>query len=138
MTLSQIRSQVEALKRKYALELEVYYLSGMALELCDEMTGAVTGEARSDSPKSVHEWVQAFFKRMRDRGFRQLNTFASLCGYLEKCLDRRVLPQVSGVLRSLLPWAARRGLIPRSVREVPFPPKKPTPAPQGNHCTASL
>ena len=26
MTLSQIRSQVEALKRKYALELEVYYL----------------------------------------------------------------------------------------------------------------
>ena len=45
----------------------------MALELCDEMTEAVTGEAASDSPKSVHEWVQAFFKRMRDRGFRQLN-----------------------------------------------------------------
>ena len=110
----------------------------MALELCDEMTEAVTGEARSDSPKSVHQWVQAFFKRMRDRGFRQLNTFASLYGYLENCLDRRVLPQVSGVLRSLLPWAARRGLISRSVREVPFPPQKPVAPPQGGHCTASL
>ena len=37
MTFSQLRTQVDALCRKYATELEVYRLRFLALDFCDEM-----------------------------------------------------------------------------------------------------
>ena len=118
MTLSQIRSQVEALKRKYAAELEVYRLRELAHEFCGEMTEAVTG-SRPGPILPALNWTRILFKRMSDRGFR-LKNFVTLYDYLKRCLHRRVLPQVNGVLRSLLPKAAERSLIPRSIKPVPF------------------
>ena len=65
------------------------------------------------------EWAQILFRRLTRRGFR-LKTLLALNDYLEHCLDRRVLPQVNDVLRSLHPKSAKRGLIACSLVPVPF------------------
>ena len=116
MTLSQIRRLVEALKQKYADELEVYRLRPVAQQFCDDMANAVTGKKRGRR-RSIDEWAEIFFKRVRERGLRTQNGLAHLHSYLERCLDRRVLPQASEILRELLPRAARRGLIPCSIEK---------------------
>ena len=56
---------------------------------------------------------------MRERGLR-LQGLAHLSSYLERCLELRLLPQAAEILRELMPRAARRGLIPRSI-EKPMP-----------------
>ena len=124
MNLSQIRREVEALMCKYATELELYRMRPHALQFCDEMTGAVTGPITGPG-RPVLEWAHAFFQRLQEHGFR-LRTFMGLSDYLERCLDRRVLPQVNEVLRSLLPKAVAKGLIPRSSYDpVPIPDRQP-------------
>ena len=119
MTLSQIRRLIDSLMLKYADEVEVYRLQPVAEQFCDDMANAVTGKKRGRR-RSIDEWTEIFFKRARERGLR-LQGLAHLAGYLEYCLDLRVLPQASEVLRELMPRAARLGLIPRSIQEpVPF------------------
>ena len=62
MTLSQLRTQVDALCRKYATQLEVYRLRPLAQEFCDEMTDAVIGP--EPGPKlSLLDWIQILIKR---------------------------------------------------------------------------
>ena len=119
MTLSQIRRLVDSLMLKYADEVEVYRLQPVAQRFCDDMANAVTGKKRGRR-RSLDEWAEIFFKRVRERGLR-LQGLAHLSSYLERCLDRRVLPQAAGLLRELLPRSARRGLIPRAIGDpVPF------------------
>ena len=119
MTLSQIRRLVDSLMLKYADEIEVYRLRPVAQQLCNDMTNAVTGKKRG-RPRFIQEWSGIFFKRTQERGLRIMDR-ARLNGYLDQCLDLRILPQVNGVLRALLPSAVRRGLIPHPVQEtVPF------------------
>ena len=120
MTLSQIRRLVDSLKRKYADELEVHRLQPVAQKFCDDMTNAVTGKKRGRR-RSIDEWAEIFSNRVRERGLRPQQGLAHLASYLERCLDCRVLPQASEILRELLPRAARRGLIPRSIgKPIPF------------------
>ena len=120
MTIPQIRRLVDSLKRKYADELEIYRLQPVAQKFCDDLTNAVTGKKRGRR-RSIDEWTEIFFRRARERSLRPQQGLAHLSSYLERCLDRRVLPQAAGLLRELLPRAARRGLIPRAVHEpVPF------------------
>ena len=116
MTIPQIRRLVDSLMLKYADELEVYRLQPLAQQFCDHMTNAVTGKKRG-RPRSTGEWAQIFFKRAHERGLRLQNGLAHLSSYLERCLNRRHLPQASEILRELLPRAARRGLIPRAIGE---------------------
>ena len=118
MTLSQIRNQVEALCIKYAAELEVYRLRSVAQEFCDDMAEAATRPEQAP-PMDLMEWTQVFFQRMTAGRFRPRNLL-SLYDYLGICLDRRILPQANDLLRSILPAAARRGLIPRSQLSIPF------------------
>ena len=119
MAIPQIRRLVDSLKSKYADELEVHRLQPVAQQFCDDLTNAVTGKKRG-RPRSVHEWAEIFFRRVQERGLR-LQGLAHLQGYMERCLDLRLLPQASELLRELLPRASRRGLIPRSIQEpVPF------------------
>ena len=118
MTFSQLRTQVDSLCRKYAAQLEVYRLRPLALDFCDDMTKAVTGD-KPGPHLSLLEWTQVLFKRMTARGFRPRHLL-DVHSYLERCLDDRVLPQANDVLRSLLPKAAARGLVPRSHQTVPF------------------
>ena len=120
MTLSQIRRLVDSLMLKYADEVEVYRLQPVAQQFCDDMTNAVTGKKRGRR-RSLDEWAEIFFKRARERCLHPQQGLAHLASYLERCLDCRVLPQASELLRELLPDAARRGLIPRSIEKpVPF------------------
>ncbi len=118
MTFAHLRTQVDSLCRKYAAQLEVYRLRPLALDFCDDMTNAVTG-SKPGPHLSLLEWTQVLFKRMTARGFRPRHLL-SLHDYLERCLEDRVLFQANDVLRSLLPKAAQRGLIPRSLQPVPF------------------
>ena len=115
MTLSQIRRLVDSLMLKYADEVEVYRLQPIAQRFCDDMTNAVTGKKRGRR-RSLDEWAEIFFRRVRERGL-QLQGLAHLSSYLEHCLELRILPQASELLRQLLPSAARRGLIPRAVEK---------------------
>ena len=119
MTIPQIRRLIDSLMLKYADEVEVYRLQPVAQEFCDDMANAVTGRKRGRR-RSLDEWAEIFFKRVRERGLNPQQGLAHLSGYLERCLDRRVLPQASELLCELMPGAARRGLIPRSV-EAPIP-----------------
>ena len=119
MTFHQIRRLVDSLMLKYADEVEVYRLQPIAQQFCDDMANAVTGKKRGRR-RSIDEWAEIFFKRVRERGLR-LQGLAHLSSYLERCLARRVLPRASELLRELLPQAARRGLIPRAIGDpVPF------------------
>ena len=120
MTLSQIRRLVDSLMLKYADEVEVYRLRPVAQKFCDDMANAVTGKKRGRR-RSIDEWAEIFFKRVRERGLRPQHGLAHLSSYLERCLELRLLPQASELLRQLLPRAARRGLIPRSIEKpIPF------------------
>ena len=118
MSFSQLRTQVDALCRKYAAQLEVYRLRPLAQDFCDDMANAVTGD-KPGPHLSLLEWTQVLFKRMTARGFRPRRLLV-LHDYLKRCLEARVLPQANDVLRSLLPKAAERGLVPRSFQPVPF------------------
>ena len=119
MTLSQIRRLVDSLMLKYADEIEVHRLRPVVQQLCDDMSNAVTGKKRG-RPRSIQEWSAIFVKRTQERGLRIMDR-ARLDGYLNQCLECRVLPQVYDLLRILLPNAVRRGFILPSVQEpVPF------------------
>ena len=120
MTLPQIRRLIDSLMLKYADEVEVYRLRPVAEQFCDDMTNAVTGKKRGRR-RSIDEWAEIFFRRVRERGLNPQQGVAHLASYLEHCLELRVLPQASELLRQLLPGAARRGLIPRATGDpVPF------------------
>ena len=116
MTLSQIRRLIDSLMLKYADEVEVYRLQPVAQQFCDDMTNAVTGKKRGRR-RSIDEWTEIFFRRVRERGLNPQQGLAHLVGYLEHCLELRLLPQASELLRQLLPRAARRGLIPRPIEK---------------------
>ena len=118
MTLSQIRSQVKALCRKYATELALYRARPVASDFCDEMASAVTGD-RSGPKLTLFEWTQILHNRLWELGLR-LNSSLHVEYYFVECLERRVLPQVNDLLRTMFPRADERGLIPRSPDPVPF------------------
>ena len=122
MTFTQLRNQVNTLMRKYATELEVYRATPLALELCDEMTDAVT-HGRRNPRLTCNDWAWNLFKRLRDRGIR-VSSHVGLYDYLTDCLEKLVLPQLNDVLRSLFPKARERGLIPRSREKIRFWPRR--------------
>ena len=116
MTLSQIKAQVDALCRKYAKELELYYLGKVSAEFCEEVADALTNP-RSGPVKDPFDWVSVLFKRMAKRGYGP-RSLPAVQNYLSRCLQElHVIPQPSEVLRALLPNAAARGLIPRTVED---------------------
>ena len=118
MTLNQLKNQVNKLMRKYAAEVAVYRARPLALEFCDEMTAAVTGD--KPGPKlSLMQWALVLHNRLTERGLH-MRASTGLYDYLKRCLDRRVFPQLNDTLRSLFPKAAQRGLIPRSIKPVSF------------------
>ena len=122
MTFARLRIQVDSLMRKYDTELQLYRAAPLALELCDRMADAVT-PGRPNSKLTCDEWAFNLFRKLRDQGIR-VRGYVRLSDYLNGCLRKLLLPQVSDVLRSLFPKAADRGLIPRSRTEVPFWPRR--------------
>ena len=103
---------------KYADEVEAYRLRPVAQRFCEDLARAVTGK-KPGRPRSIGEWTQIFLRRAQERSLR-LQGLDYLNDYLDRCLDLRVLPQANELLRTLLPRAARRGIIPRAL-EAPIP-----------------
>ena len=98
-----LRSRVNALRRKMALELAVVRLRRLAQEYCVQWTVALAD--RRAAPES-----HAFVRRVVDAGFR-LPTFMAVHNYLNGCRSRSAIPECDGLLRSLLPWSATLGLV---------------------------
>ncbi len=94
-TLSQIRRQVDALKRKYATELTILRLRPLAEEYCFLWSEAMTD---GNSPPDSY----AFIRHIARQGFR-LNTFTSLHLYLERCRENHRNPNTIGIVAALLP-----------------------------------
>ena len=113
--LSHIRARINALRRKFALEISVVRLRPMAEEYCQEWSvAAIEGQTAPDD--------LAFIRKVGAR--IRLPTFMAAHQYLQQCLDQKIVPGVEHLLGALLPWAVLRGLVVLA----DDPP--PTPAPQ--------
>ena len=121
MTFARLRSIVDSLKYKYRDQLTVYRARPHAEDLCDQMAEAVTpGTPRV--LRSTDDWAFGLFEKLRDRDL-PVKQWWKLAEYLDTCLEKRVLPQVNDVLRTFFPRAREKGLIPRTLVDVPFEPR---------------
>ena len=111
MTFGQIRRLINRFQHKYAAELEVYRHKQVADRFCKHMANAVTGKKRGRH-RTLHEWAAIYMRRAKERDLNPQHGLENLTHYLERCLNLRVLPQTNEILREILPWADRRGLIP--------------------------
>ncbi len=101
--MNQIRSRINALRRKMALEISVVRLRPLADDFCLQWSVAVSD--RRPAPDD-----HTFIRRVADAGFR-LPTFMAAHRYLTRCLTENIVPGVEHLLGALLPWAAVRGLV---------------------------
>ena len=114
--LSHIRSRINALRRKMALEISLVRLRPMAEDFCTEWQVAATeGEPAPDD--------LAFIRKVGAK--IRLPTFMAAHRYLQQCLAQKTVPGVEHLLGALLPWAVARGLVVLSADS------PPTPVPQG-------
>ncbi len=111
--MNQIRSRINALRRKMALEISVVRLRPLADDFCLQWSVAVSDRK---PPPDDH----TFIRRVVDARFR-LPTFMAAHRYLTRCLAENVVPGVEHLLGALLPWAAVRGLVVLSDDPPPMP-----------------
>ena len=100
--LSQIRSRINALRRKMALEISLVRPRPLAEDYCLEWECA-----RSEGRPAPDDL--AFIRGVGDK-FR-LPTFMAAHQYLQQCLAQKIVPGVEHLLGALLPWAVVRGLV---------------------------
>ena len=91
MTISQLRRRVDALKRRFAVELTIIKLRRIAQ--------AVSDDWNPDEPPEPAVVIQRFVKV----GCR-LPTFGNLSRYLNNTRRQRVVPEPREIVVSLLPW----------------------------------
>ena len=103
MSLSRIRSRIEALERKFALPLAAVKLRPLAEEFCNECEAA---HAEEKPLPQAHPFIQ----RLTGKGFR-LSTFTSLAKYIKKCHDKKEPPEAYEIVKTLLPSADRLSLV---------------------------
>ena len=113
--LGQIRSRINALRRKMALEISLVRLRPMAEEYCLEWSVAATEGQPAPDDLAFIRGVGAKFR---------LPTFMAAHQYLQQCITDKIVPGVEHLLGALLPWAVVRGLVVLSADPTP------TPAPQ--------
>ena len=114
--LGYIRSRINALRRKFALEISHNRLRPMVEDFCTESYAAAMD--RKPLPDGF-----AFIRKVGAK--IRLPTFMAAHKYLEQCREEKVVPGVEHLLGALLPWATLRGLVVLSAD-----PKPPTPVPQ--------
>ena len=103
MSLSQLRSQVNAIKRKLVRELRVVRARRVAEDYCDLWANLV---ARKKLPPDPFRLLRNLFKHTKQPG-----NFAAADGYLNRCREQRHLPYPEAILFRLLPAEANLGLI---------------------------
>ena len=96
MTLSQIRSQVNSLKRRLARPLAQLHLQRIAEEHCEEWYRTeVEHEPAPDPQVLILQVVRAGFL---------LTTFGSTSALIDRCLDKGKIPEPEDILHALLPY----------------------------------
>ncbi len=103
MSLTQIRSRIQVLQRRYALPLAVIRLRPYATQFCHQW--AVAQDRQQPLPETP-----AFIRKLADAGFR-LTTFMYLHHHLKRLRERNSCPQPRGVVAALLPDPAARDII---------------------------
>ena len=93
MTISQLRSRIDALKRRFARELLILKVR--------RISQAVSDHWPSSEPPDPIDVVQRFAKA----GCR-LPTYGRLHRYIDEIRRRGEIPQPREMLFNLLPWAA--------------------------------
>ena len=110
--LSQIRSRINALRRKMALEISVVRLEPVADDFCFQWERA--SAERKPAPD-----ILAFIRKIGATGY-WLPTFVAAHKYLEECLAEKIVPRVQHLMAALLPWAVVRGLVVPSADPPPM------------------
>ena len=103
MSLSRIRSRIEALERKFALPLAAVKLRPLAEEFCNECEAA---RAEEKPLPQAHPFIQ----RLVGKGF-QFSTFTSLSKYIKKCHDKKEPPEAYEIVSTLLSRAYKLSLV---------------------------
>ena len=116
-TLSQIRNQVNALQRKYALELSVARLHPLAEEFSLQWVKAVAD--RREAPQT-----HPFILRIARHGFR-FDTYMDLHRYLEGCRRSGDLPDCYGIIGALYPQLTAESLLRLLEGNHPVPEPSP-------------
>ena len=111
--LSYVRSRINALRRKFALEISHNRLRPMVEDFCSDSYAAALD--RKPLPDA-----HTFVRKVVDAGYR-MPTFGAVHRYLAKCATDKVLPGVEHLLGALLPWATVRGLVAPSADGPPIP-----------------
>ncbi len=115
--LSYIRSRINALRRKFALEISHNEIRTMVDDHCLQWT--IARAERKPAPDDF-----AFFRKVAAAGYR-LPTFTSAHSYLQRCLAEKTVPGIEHLLGALLPWAVARGLVVPSADPPPLPAPEP-------------
>ena len=103
MSLAQLHSEVNSIKRKLIRELRAVRARRVAEDYCDLWASLVS---RKKLPPNPLRLIKNLFKHTRQPG-----DFAAADRYLNQCREQRHLPHPNGILFRLLPREANLGLI---------------------------
>ena len=115
-TLSEIRREIRALRRKYHREIAIYRMRRVAEEVHYDYARAVAD--RREPPKPLE-----IVHRIVDQGFR-LTTWMNLIKYLERVGEAGDIPDPRSMLTNLLPWVWESKYDRLLMRELPPPEPK--------------
>ena len=130
MTLSQIRREIEALKRKYAKELAIVRLRRQAEEVCDQWERAVNDQQEPPQPHAV-------VGKMAAAGFF-LSTYITLHHYVKRIREQGKLPEPRQIVLNLLPWAGEDRYISYLTCDLPAPVESTRCSPEGRKLALDL
>ena len=119
MTLSEIKREVRALKRKYAAALAVVRLRRAAREFCDEWEATREEKKPTPTPVETDQWFYI-------RGFR-LKGHHFFMDYINRCKKTKEDPLPMDIVRGLMPWRSCHRIIEN------HPPRVLLRAPSGSH-----
>ena len=103
MSLHQIRTRINALRRKFAIPLAVMRLRRHADPFCLHWSVAHADQQPLPEP---HQ----FIRQIAQDGLH-LPFLTTLHRYLDRCNRDQTQPDPHEIARCLFPWAARRGLL---------------------------
>ena len=92
MTIVQLRRRINALKRRFARELDIIQARRVAEAVADDW--------QRSNPPDTHQVIQRF----ADAGLRS-NTYANLAEYLAECRRKEEIPYPNVMVCNLLRYA---------------------------------
>ena len=116
-TLSDIRREIRALRRKYHRELTIYRMRRITEQVHHDYARAVADRQEPPRPLEI-------VRRIADQGFR-LTTWMNLVKYLERVKEAGDIPDPRSMVSNLLTWAWESKYDRLLTRELPAPEPGP-------------